>query len=215
MAQDFKRPQRDAPQDDAALTLRRRHGAACCFLHVSRYESVCSYLGPRVKMRRAKAAEEVAARVLARSCTTKRSGYCRSLRKTEMSLGLLFLFGGVFQLPDLLGSLMNPLLLGLLKPVQGCFRVGMAVNAFRIQEAQVVLSLGHSLFGGPQIPPSSLSIGSFTPSPQPRRCGNVVQITCLCCTGSARTRLNKAILRSVAKQCGLSTSRSPCPEGKS
>ncbi len=39
----------------------------CCFLRVSRYESVCSYLGPRVKMLCAGAAEEVAARVLARS----------------------------------------------------------------------------------------------------------------------------------------------------
>ena len=58
---------REDPQGDAALTLRRLHGAACCFLRVSRYESVGAHLGPRIKMRRAGAAEEVAARVFARS----------------------------------------------------------------------------------------------------------------------------------------------------
>ena len=45
---EFQADRRDAPQDDATLTLRRRHGTACCFLRESRYESVCS---PRVTER--------------------------------------------------------------------------------------------------------------------------------------------------------------------
>ena len=44
----FQAARRDGPRAGAALTLRRRHGAACCFLRVSRYESVCS---PRVTER--------------------------------------------------------------------------------------------------------------------------------------------------------------------
>ena len=53
---------------------------------------------------------------LALSHATKRSGCCRSLERHEnfVSLGLLFLVGGVFQLPDLLEGRNESLIIGFL-----------------------------------------------------------------------------------------------------
>ncbi len=154
LAQNFKRSQRDAPQDDAApgLTLRRQHGPVVAFFTCRGMNLYAHTLGRASKCYALGQAEgwmDFCNTSLALSYATKRGGYCRSLERHEnfAFLGLLFLVGGVFQLPDLLEGRNESLFIGFLQPVQRFFLVGRAVNACRIQETQVVLSLGITPLG--------------------------------------------------------------------